>query len=605
MTPRVFRYHRDWELEATPEALWSFIANTHLVNYVSQTPAVQMVNETGERPLNGYHRVRASITEYEEKPFEWIRPFRFSSTKRFLKARIFDELGSGVELTPKPGGGTSLHYYIWATPPNVWLTPIVPLMLRRILNAFDAPIRQYDRLAVNTIPTTFDMPAYKVHFAPGGEERLAELTAVLSTQADPVLAQKLQTILQKTDDLLLARIRPYALADYWGVPRRQVLDLCLQAVRLGLLEMFWEILCPLCRGAKQTTSKLADLNPNLHCATCNIDFTANFARSVELVFRPNPSVRLARIEEFCVGGPQLTPHIVVQQLLAPGERRLLTLPLEEGRYRVRVLELPGSQAVIVAPQAKAAWEMTIQPNRWTDEEIVFGLQTELEIHNAMPQENLFMLERTAWSDQATTGAEVIALQSFRDLFAEEALRANQQISVGSMAILFTDLRDSTRLYQEWGDAVAFGRVLSHFEVLKQVVQTEDGAIVKTIGDAIMGVFVRPLNALRAILIAQKELAHPPDGLAPLALKAGLHMGPCIAVTLNGRLDYFGSTVNMASRLESLSASGGCVISGEVYHDLEVQAYLAELGEMVQVEPVQATLKGFEDLTIELWRIQLK
>ena len=88
--------------------------------------------------------------------------------------------------------------------------------------------------------------------------------------------------------------------------------------------------------------------------------------------------------------------------------------------------------------------------------------------------------------------------------------------------------------------------MNHFDVLKQVIAEEDGAMVKTIGDAVMAVFRQPASALRAMLHAQQRLAAPTEGMAPLQLKAGLHMGPCIAVTLNDRLDYFGSTVNMAA-----------------------------------------------------------
>ena len=140
--------------------------------------------------------------------------------------------------------------------------------------------------------------------------------------------------------------------------------------------------------------------------------------------------------------------------------------------------------------------------------------------------------------------------------------------------MFTDLRNSTQLYREIGDATAFGRVMNHFDVLEKVIAEEDGALVKTIGDAVMAVFRRPASALKAMLSAQEMLAAPPQGNAPLTLKAGVHTGPCIAVTLNDRLDYFGSTVNMAARLEGLSTGNDVIISHALYDDPEVRAFLA-------------------------------
>src|SRR5207245_4317679 len=176
---------------------------------------------------------------------------------------------------------------------------------------------------------------------------------------------------------------------------------------------------------------------------------------------------------------------------------------------------------------------------------------EVSFENATGDEQLFILERTIWSDEAATAAEVTALQVFRDLFASEALRPGEQISVGTLTVLFTDLRNSTQMYREIGDATAFGHVMNHFDVLKQAIAEEDGALVKTIGDAVMAVFRRPASALRAMLKAQQQLASPQDGMQPVTVQAGLHTGPCIAVTLTDRLAYFASTVNKPARPESL------------------------------------------------------
>jgi class 3 adenylate cyclase len=207
----------------------------------------------------------------------------------------------------------------------------------------------------------------------------------------------------------------------------------------------------------------------------------------------------------------------------------------------------------------------------------------------------------AWSDQAATAAEVTTLQTFRDLFANEALRPGEKISVGSLTVVFTDLRGSTQMYREDGDALAFGRVMEHFDILRRAVDDEEGAVVKTMGDAVMAVFRRPVSALRAFINAQKLLMAPPKGVRPLYLKVGIHSGPCVAVTINNRLDYFGSTVNMASRLEALDASfDGAIISSAVRNDPEVVEWL-ETGE-VEARAFEATLKGFESERFTLWAV---
>ena len=145
--------------------------------------------------------------------------------------------------------------------------------------------------------------------------------------------------------------------------------------------------------------------------------------------------------------------------------------------------------------------------------------------------------------------------------------------------------------------------MNHFDVLKKVIAEADGALVKTIGDAVMAVFRRPVAALEAMLKAQEMLAAPPAGVAPLTLKAGVHSGPCIAVTLNDRLDYFGSTVNMAARLECLSTGNDVIISHALYDDPEVRELMRD--ENLEATPFEMALKGFEHERVELWRVSKK
>jgi class 3 adenylate cyclase len=91
-------------------------------------------------------------------------------------------------------------------------------------------------------------------------------------------------------------------------------------------------------------------------------------------------------------------------------------------------------------------------------------------------------------------------------------------------------------------------------------------------------------------------------MQPLSLKAGLHTGPCIAVTLNDRLDYFGSTVNMAARLEAQSTGDDVVISSAVYYDPEVRELLGDPDSGFSANRFEIPLKGFDEEQFELWRV---
>lgn len=605
MTFREYHHQWEFELKSTPDSLWPFVADTNRFNRDTGVPEIE-VDRKHKRLPNARRKVRFSIfglpVEWEEQPFEWVRPERFGIERVYSRGPM-SRLRVLAQLTPKPEGGTHFRYEVWATPRNVVGSVAIPLQLGLVIGPrFRAAIQKYDELAAGEAKSfagaedasrsTFDLQRLTAL-----KERLI---ADVETDEKSSLAELLVHFIEHGDDLAVSRIRAYKLADEWHEPRRLVLEVCLRATRIGLLDFQWELLCPLCRGAKETGASLNEIHADQHCSTCQIDFTVNFDRYVELTFRPNPAVRRLEVTYYCVGSPQWTPHVVAQQLLPAGDERELSFPLEAGNYRLRALELKGSQDLTVSPEGENAANVKLSSSGWDGDPLHLGEKFKLVIKNETDSEQLLMLERMEWSDQATTAAEVTALQMFRDLFAAEALRPGEQISVGTLTILFTDLKHSTQLYREIGDATAFGRVMSHFDVVKKAIADHDGAVVKTIGDAVMAVFRSAADGLRAMLEAQRVLADPPDGSRPLHLKAGLNTGPCIAVTLNDRLDYFGSTVNMAARLEGLSSGSDVIISRSVYEDARVR----ELIESQRLSAIEfdMSLKGFEDERFELWRI---
>jgi len=600
--PSDLHYHWEYSLKASPEKLWPFVSDTNRFNRDTGVPAVDIATTTKGRLRNARRRLRLSMygvaVEWEEQPFEWIRPNRFGVSRTYSRGPMI-ELRALAELSQRPAGGTRLTYDVHVKPRSLFGALLVQLQIkasnaRRFARAF----HKYDKLALLEAEAPVEQT---IELAPAAVSRLQSIREQLLTQgADETTVDRLVNFVGTADDFLVARMRPYQLADKWDLPRRAMLETCLLATRLGMLDLQWELLCPLCRGPGETGSSLSEISSQVHCETCRIDFTVNFDRFVELTFRPNALLRPVKLENFCMGSPQKTPHIVAQQLLPAHSHRSLSLPLEPGRYRLRALELSGGQDVVVTDDGPAAASVTIAPSGWPADELKLAISSVVELRNDLDTEQLLILERIAWGDQAATAAEVTALQIFRDLFSSEALRPGEQISVGTLTVLFTDLRNSTQLYREIGDATAFGRVMNHFDVLKKVIANEDGALVKTIGDAVMAVFREPVSALRAMLSAQQQLGAPADGSAPLRLKAGIHSGPCIAVTLNERLDYFGSTVNMAARLEGLSTADDVIISRKLYDDPGVREFIET--EKLQTTTFEMMLKGFEEERFELLRV---
>ena len=616
MALREFYYRWEWKLKTTPQQLWPLVADTNRFDADTGLPTY---DELGENSVAGLLNTRRRLQihmygiplEWVEEPFEWVRPFRFGVTRNYQPGPLpllqpLKQLRVQAHLNELPDGGTHLIYEVWATPRNILGVLAIPLQIGKLLaKRFDKIFREYDKMAIDG-RTFLDSSTTPIRLPNGSHRRLMNLQKKLVAESRyPELVERLIDLIQFGDDLTLHQLRPYVLADHWGANRRHVLETMLLATRNGLLDVQWDLLCPMCRVAKGSASHLADVNQQVHCDTCNIDYTANFDRSVEVTFRPNPAVRsIADQLAICTNGPEATPHVALQQLLEVGKSRLVMPQLKMGRYRLRTALLPGGQFFKVAKDGEEETAVNANYSGWPTDEQYLTHSPMIQLKNETDEEQLFILERLSWSDDAVTAAEVTTLQQFRDLFSSEALRPGDQISVGSLTILFTDLVDSTRMYREIGDAPAFGVVMSHFDVLREVIREEDGAIVKTIGDAVMAVFKRPVSAVRAVHEAQRQLAELRSE-RPLRLKAAIHYGPSIAVTLNERLDYFGSTVNIASRLEKFSQGSDIVLSDIVYTDPEVSDYLSNPDAFYEATLFERQLKGYDDECFSLWRIGMQ
>ncbi len=608
MAWKTVSYRWQWQLKSSPEALWPYVADTQRFNQAAHLPATTYL----ETPLNTggsqliAHTGRFGLTvEYEDHPFQWVRNQEFKNRRTFRYGPLA-ETRAHLRLEANEGG-TLVKYYVDVTPSNLIGFVGIPYQFgwemrrnfERVFRQIDAYIQQQRRQPFNltiTPPTA------------AAQARLSELTRQLAAQQhDLRWVQRLANLLLHEADQNLIRMRPYALAESWQAPRRAILELFLSAAKLGLLNMRWDILCPLCRGAKTTAASLDQVSKGSHCATCNIDFEADFAQNVELTFSPHPQIRTVYDNLYCVGGPMVTPHILVHQIIQPGETRQLQVKLEPGCYRIRT-QRPGVETLLNLAQEATRLDIqadaqAIQAHCSTPLPQTGSLNRTVSLTNQAAYALRVYLERGAWVTDAVTAAEVTALQHFRDLFSDQVLRPGEEIGVQGMTILFSDLVGSTAMYNRWGDAPSYALVREQFAFLQRIIREYEGAIVKTIGDAIMAVFADPAKGVGAALAIQAQIhsfntAHPNE---TLVIKLGLHQGPCLAVNLNDKLDYFGTTVNLAARLQGQSQGGDVVISEKLRQDPAVARLLEEMG--VKVTPFETSIKGFDE-HFHLYRLTL-
>jgi adenylate cyclase len=550
---------------------WRILADTEHLNRSIGLSAVE-ASESSEAFLR---RVKTKAyglvpVRWKEFPFDWVRERRYTVRREFESGPLACVEG-GIELRPADAG-VAVKAFADYTPANAAGRFLWRLGRAPVTDALDFCDRYLARKAAGE-PDPLPVPEGQPDVDRSRLEQLLEELA--GTPVQPKLIASLrQRVLEGSDDQLI-RVRPFALADAWGADRLEVLRMLLYSTRAGLFELRWELMCPSCRVPKAEVEALVDLPVQFHCDTCGILYDADFDERVELRFSVHPAVREARDDVYCIGSPLRTPHVVAQQYLRSHEERRLELALSSP-VRLRTVGVSPHLSIVPAPPSGRVRDVkaTYADGRWvgphsltTDEGLALPEGATVSLNNQTDGPVLAVIDDPAWIADATPASEVTALQEFRDLFSSEMLAPGQQLEVRHIALVFSDLKGSTRLYEEIGDAAAYSRVNRHFDFIQQSVTRAGGAVVKTMGDGVMCAFSRLDGALRAALEMQQQVATwcREQGIdPPLILKLGVHAGPVIAITANGRLDYFGRTVNVAARLGEQSRGHDVVLLADVF-----------------------------------------
>ncbi len=432
---------------------------------------------------------------------------------------------------------------------------------------------------------------------------------LLRQTADGSAVAALEKEVQSAPDRELNRINPLAFAARHGLREEDTISALVHASRLGLFDMTWAMLCPSCGGVLETAAALKTLNRSqYYCSFCELDSEPTLDHLVEVTFTVNPRARRIAAHDpqslpnteylrqiFWSSGSKI-PEDLETSLgkvllnsveLQPGEKASMSLALAKGTvlafdpvtHATLSINISGAEtterrtlSVVLADANAHLGSMTLEPG---PVRISFDNKSGQRTLPALWVYGPDMDELLGPRRPFLTATQLLSNQTFRDLYRTATLDAGQRFKITNLTVLFTDLRGSTALYDRVGDLAAFDLVGSHFGELLSVVAKEGGAVVKTIGDAVMATFPTPDRAIRAAMAMREAMRkiNEKRGSEDLALNIGLHSGPCLAVTLDDRQDYFGLSVNVASRVQSLAEPDAILVTKAVVDSPEVSKLL--------------------------------
>jgi len=456
------------------------------------------------------------------------------------------------------------------------------------------------------------------------DERLARLEAARAW--NPRVVSRLEALIRTDDDAALFRVNPFTFASQRGLDEVEAINLFLHATALGLFEMDWLLICPRCACAVESFARLRAVLRRFRCPECHNEYEAAMDDFIAIYFTVSPQICAIRYHR-----PEtLDPFDYMFQFKGVREgRRSDGQPyIDSVRSALRGVDFLEPEATAsfafeaaegtlsgVSSDSEAGFVLRVGPKTssgpqklrltfsgtsyYPDEAVVASGPVELEIANTTSRRGVLAILQYAPGDEDAplrfdsylTGKHLLTSQTFRSLFRSEVVGGAQGLAIRDIALLFTDIRGSTALYQRIGDLNAFQLVQQHFDLLRETTVRHGGTIVKTIGDAVMAAYPDAAHAVDAALDMLGAIQRFNEGQPerPVLLKIGIHHGAAIAVTLNEELDYFGQTVNIASRVQAMADAAEVWITEAVRRYPGVNALL----EPYVVEQHTAEFPGIE------------
>lgn len=562
-------YRFELRLASPASRLWPLVSNTDRLNRAVGLPSVaftELPSASGAARKAGRFRVLGMDIAWEENPFEWVHEREHRVLRRYTRGPLA-WLANHVSLSPRADGGTDLVHEIQAAPRGALGKVSAFWEIRwKLGRKLDAAYRRMDAAASRPAEVEVDpfepphepTPQQAAHVA-NGVDRLATLS---ERRFPRDLLERLRALLLHAPEKRIERMRPHALADAWGSPRAEVLDLFLHAANAGLVDIAWDLVCPGCYVAHEVSPRLRDIAQQGSCGACGDTYTRDLAGSVELIFRPHREVRDIATAVYCTGSPAMRSHVLAQQVLSPRERRTVVLSLPRADILARVERRPLSAEVSSSPAGLSpSCEVRVSDGRVdVTPAIVRAGDVEVTLVNDTAEHHVVRLERPPQKADSVTAAAAMTHPTFQAFFSDELLREGEHLRVSHLAFVAVDLESRARVLRELGDPAAFARFSWLSERILSVADEQQGAVFRAGFELTLAAFSGAAAAVRAAIAIAKVAR---EAEAPLGVRVAVHAGRCIAVSRGARTDYFGETLERVVALLGDANAGVVAVSSAV------------------------------------------
>lgn len=528
----------EFELKSSPEELWPYLSDTSTTNQKLGLPPMEFQEKNGK--LFGKSKNLGILLEWEEVPWEWKYPEWIRNARIYSKG--FAKYVRAMYLFNKiDNTKTKLFIYFGWIPKNIFGKILLKIAMPRIYKKYNEFLKNLDKnIKENKTEQYFEKIDQNI---------LLKIYKRYEEIQDAKLLKNYISIwnyLTNQKQSFLNMIRIKKIAKDLNISLEQLLEFFLISTKKGFFLLSWSIICPHCRGIRKELNNIGELPDKEYCEACEVEIETSNYNNIEIIFKIHPSIANIKEEFYCAAEPAKKSHILFNQKIE--QKQTLKINdlslLKDKTYRIR---WKGQKDYALIKIQDHGEDKLLINEFFQFQNQIINLKKNFELILTNPYENKkeFILEYFEEDELALRPQELFNFQGFRDLFDDQIIQTNIQLDIGIQYLLLADIVGSTKLYIEKGDSYAFRIIKKFFEKSYEIVKNNQGAIVKTIGDAIFASFSTEENLLNCLF----ELHNTFKKTEEPKIRITINSGKVFAVNLNTGIDYFGNPVNLLAKME--------------------------------------------------------
>ena len=600
---RARNYQYQWTLDATVDQLWPLVSDTNRFNQAIglPTPSFTVDHSNGERKIFAEARFNGIKVRWQEFPFQWVR-LRELSVLRVFQSGPFESVTSTVKLAPLRDGKTSVVHQFQVTPRG-----FIGKILTSIQFQFATPRsldRVYRRLEsiAGQVENRFacDMPFGKpINLSKRKLKTLESRLDGIAARFDPHLVERFSSAIGTISDAIAGRLQPIRLARQLGCSSDAALELCCLAVEAGILQLTWDVICPICQVTAQNENSLKNIRQHVHCDYCNLDFNLDFANSIELIFKIHPDIRKLSTGKYCIGGPFHAPHVIAQNRVLSGTRKEFVTPLLSGSY---LLKSSGHEDAIRFQTSSNATNDQLSVNLGRIQQQAERLRcatdqysdqnTCIKIDNPTNVDIWSRLENETDREDSLTAASASMHPLFAEMFPSELIRPDQLIEKSNLYLLCIQMLSFDSALEQIGEVA----IRENWLILKDAFNNNPVEINPqcVIGDT-SAVFSFQSLATMLKAIERYCFAYPMEATVERnQYGLAIGFGEVLSSERSNQAEFFGPAIR-----EIQKRSTQLLAHADLYEPMLLPN---ELGEIATLQPISSVMREIHTVAVDGHRV---